>query len=180
MPSCNVNFFYDFSLNMYVEDRTSYNGPVQVSVKPTFTLAELKEQVQCEFEIPVDVQRWILGKSLAEDDQSTLASHGINKSGESIYLYLVAPKESGTNGSKDDESTTKPDIPSDKPKTVPTDSKKLPDDSEEPPRKGRYWNYEMDRWSYCSSDDEEEDDNIEAKNTIKVVRINSIEYLLLL
>ena len=76
MPSCNVNFFHDLSLNMYVEDRTSYNGPVQVSVKPTFTLAELKEQVQCEFEIPVDVQRWILGKSLAEDDQSTLASHG--------------------------------------------------------------------------------------------------------
>ena len=166
MPSCNVNFFYDFSLNMYVEDRTSYNGPVQVSVKPTFTLAELKEQVQCEFEIPVDVQRWILGKSLAEDDQSTLASHGINKSGESIYLYLVAPKEGTT--SKDADSNAKP-VPSDKPKTsLPIKDKsnsKETDDSEEPPRKGRYWNYEMDRWSYCSSDDEEDNG---AKNAIKV------------
>ena len=78
---------------MYVEDRTSYNGPVQVTVKPTFTVAELKEHVQCEFEIPIGVQKWILGKSLAEDDQSTLSSHGIDKSGESIYLYLVAEEK---------------------------------------------------------------------------------------
>ena len=82
---------------MYVEDRTSYNGPVQVTVKPSFTVAELKEHVECEFEIPVGVQKWILGKSLAEDDQSTLSSHGINKSGESIFLYLVAPKEEEEN-----------------------------------------------------------------------------------
>merc|ERR1711935_642158 len=41
------------NLSMYVEDRTSYNGPVQVTVKPTFTVAELKEHVQCEFEIPI-------------------------------------------------------------------------------------------------------------------------------
>ena len=78
---------------MFVEDRTSYNGPVQVTVKPSYTVAELKEHITCEFEIPVGVQKWILGKSLAEDDKSTLSSHGICKSGQSIYLYLVAPKE---------------------------------------------------------------------------------------
>merc|ERR1712223_1584870 len=101
------------NLSMYVEDRTSYNGPVQVTVKPSFTVAELKEHVECEFEIPVGVQKWILGKSLAEDDQSTLSSHGINKSGESIFLYLVAPKEEEENNetetapkSKADKDTT--------------------------------------------------------------------------
>lgn len=28
----------------------------------------------------------------------------------------------------------------------------------DPNRKGRYWNYEMNRWSYCSSDEDEEDE----------------------
>ena len=28
----------------------------------------------------------------------------------------------------------------------------------DPNRKGRYWNYEMNRWSYCSSDEDDEDD----------------------
>ena len=129
---------------MYVEDRTSYNGPVQVTVKPSFTVAELKEHVECEFEIPVGVQKWILGKSLAEDDQSTLSSHGINKSGESIFLYLVAPKEeeenneTETQNSKDSaENDTKTERPNN---PVPNGEH----------RKGRYWNYEEDRWSYCS------------------------------
>jgi hypothetical protein len=42
---------------MYLEDRKSYNGPVQVRVKPTFTVAELKEHVQCEYEIPIRVRK---------------------------------------------------------------------------------------------------------------------------
>ena len=146
---------------MYVEDRTSYNGPVQVLVKPNFTLAELKEQIQCEFEIPVDVQRWILGKSLAEDDQSTLASHGIDKSGESIYLYLVAPKEATT---EKEETNTESNAESSKSKPNPTEP--VPDG---PPRKGRYWNYEMDRWSYCSSEEDDEDD---VKEEIKVSKFS--------
>ena len=73
---------------------------------------------------------FFLDKSLAEDDRSTLASHGINKSGQSIYLYLVAPKDAKepaempndtTNneiGSRD-QFDTKPEVP------------------EGPPRKGK-------------------------------------------
>ena len=68
-----------------------------------------------------------------------------------------------------DDSNAKPDIPSDKPKTL-LDSKELTDNSEEPPRKGRYWNYEMDRWSYCSSDDDDEEEDNGAKNAIKVCK----------
>ena len=95
---------------MYVEDRTSYNGPLQVTIKPTSTLTELKEHIQAEFEIPIGVQKWILGKSLAEDDQSTLASHGINKSGQNIYLYLVVPKaEAGPEGMKEVLTKTEDD-----------------------------------------------------------------------
>ena len=125
---------------MYVEDRTSYNGPVQVTVKPNFTDAELKEHVQCEFEIPIGVQKWILGKSLAEDDQSTLSSHGIDKSGESIYLYLVAEEKIET-------ETTKPTDEIENDKAERLNNNPVPNGEH---RKGRYWNYEEDRWSYCS------------------------------
>ena len=76
---------------MFVEDKTSYNGPIALRVSPKMTVAELKDFVQCEFEIPIGVQKWILGKSLAVDDKSTLLSHGISKSGQKVFLYLVAP-----------------------------------------------------------------------------------------
>ena len=132
---------------MYVEDQTSYNGPIQVTVKPDFTLAELKEHVQCEFEIPVGVQKWILGKSLAEDDHSKLSSHGITQSGQSIYLYLVAPKE--------EENKELPNEAKTQVKSPQILKKPIEKDMEEH-RKGRYWNYEMDRWSYCSSEEEDE------------------------
>ena len=131
---------------MYVEDRTSYNGPVQVTVKPSFTLAELKQHIQCEFEIPVGVQKWILGKSLAENDESTLSSYGISGSGQSIYLYLVTPKDEEQKESK-------------LPEKLETAQATALDY-----RKGRYWNYEEDRWSYCEdSEDEEEPKKIVEK-----------------
>jgi hypothetical protein len=55
------------------------------------TLAELKKQVECQFEIPVQCQKWILDKSLANDDAVTLASYGIAAANQNIYLYLVTP-----------------------------------------------------------------------------------------
>ena len=76
---------------MFVEDKTSYNGPISIHVDPSLTVAELKETVQCEFEIPVGVQRWILGKSLVADEKSSIASHGVTKDNQKIFLYLVAP-----------------------------------------------------------------------------------------
>ena len=158
---------------MYVEDRTSYNGPVQVTVKPDFTLAELKEHVQCEFEIPVGVQKWILGKSLAEDDRSKLSSHGITQSGQNIYLYLVAPKEDDEGAKESTETKTAAAVvASASPQILP---KKPAEKPMEEYRKGRYWNYEMDRWSYCSS--EEEDDIETEKNPSKDLKaeVNEVE-----
>ena len=145
---------YFYSLNMFVEDRTSYNGPVQVTVKPSYTVAELKEHVQCEFEIPVGVQKWILGKSLAEDDQSTLISHGIDKNGLSIFLYLVAPKKENGNDVEGNnlEIAQASGVTEKKPENEianKVNQNKIPVENGEH-RKGRYWNYEEDRWSYCS------------------------------
>ena len=132
--------------NMFVEDAVSAQGPIVIEVNPSITVAELKVQVEKEFEIPVDVQKWILGKQLVgEEDTTTLESQGINADGDQIYLYLVNPEEKKT----DDRP------PSPGPATAPTQKVPLLLPTE-PNQKGRYWNYEMERWSFCNSDDDED------------------------
>ena len=80
-------------VDMYVEDKVSHQGPISLQVIPTMTVAQLKEKVEEEFEIPVGVQRWILGKLLASDDTKMLQDHSVNSNGCPVFLYLVAPGE---------------------------------------------------------------------------------------
>lgn len=84
-------FFY-FSVDVYVEDKISHRGPFPFQVRPEQTVSELKKQVEREFEIPVKVQRWILGKELVTDDNVTLKDNNIT-AGCPIFLYLVTPGE---------------------------------------------------------------------------------------
>ena len=106
-------------------------------------MADLKVQVEKEFEIPVDVQKWILGKQLVGEDVTTLESQGITHDGAEIYLYLVNPGEK-----KEEEDKVAAPVPAPQKRALvlPT----------EPNQKGRYWNYEMDRWSFCNSDDDDD------------------------
>jgi len=54
------------------------------------TVAELKAKIHTEFEIPTNVQRWIIGKNLADRDEATLDElHAVD--GSPVFLYLVAP-----------------------------------------------------------------------------------------
>lgn len=79
------------SVDMYVEDKLSHQGPFPIQVVPTMSVAELKAKVEREFEIPAKVQRWILGKALAADDSQTLEELAVTKPHSPIFLYLVAP-----------------------------------------------------------------------------------------
>ena len=79
--------------DMYVEDAVSAQGPISLIVSPSLTVAELKQQVEEQFEIPVAVQKWILDKSLVSEDTVTLSSQGVDKDGAKVYLYLVSPEE---------------------------------------------------------------------------------------
>ena len=76
---------------MFVEDAVSAQGPIVVEVNPAITVADLKLQIETEFEIPVDVQKWILGKNLVSEDSITLHSQGVDVDGAEIFLYLVNP-----------------------------------------------------------------------------------------
>lgn len=78
-------------VDMYVEDKVSHQGPIPLSVCASMTVGELKVKVQQEFEIPANVQRWILGKQLASDDSKTLQQHSVAAAGCTVFLYLVAP-----------------------------------------------------------------------------------------
>ena len=52
------------------------------------TVAQLKAKVYIEFEIPINVQRWIIGKNLADNDESTLEElQAVEQS--SIFLYIT-------------------------------------------------------------------------------------------
>lgn len=83
---------------MYVEDKISHRGPFPINVKLNQTVAELKIQIERDYEIPRNVQRWILGKELAVDDNSTLKEHNVTVEGCPIFLYLVAPTTITNNG----------------------------------------------------------------------------------
>jgi len=138
--------------NMFVEDAVSAQGPIVVEVNPTITVAELKLQIEKEFEIPVDVQKWILGKNLVSEETVSLDSQGINIDGAEIFLYLVNPAEKQAEevaGAGANTEVPKAGPPPKIPLVLPT----------EPFQKGRYWNYEEDRWSVCYSDDDEEREN---------------------
>lgn len=76
---------------MYVEDKISHRGPFPLQVSASTTVAELRQLVEKQYKIPVGVQRWILGKRLATDDNATLADHQVATSGCPVFLYLVAP-----------------------------------------------------------------------------------------
>ncbi|XP_076053309.1 uncharacterized protein LOC143032427 isoform X2 [Oratosquilla oratoria] len=83
-----------FNVQMYVEDKTSHQGPISVTVVQTMTVGDLRAKVEKDFGFPPEVQRWILGRRLANDDNMTLEQHKVTTEGCPIFLYLVAP-ESG-------------------------------------------------------------------------------------
>ncbi|KAH1024882.1 hypothetical protein HUJ05_009717 [Dendroctonus ponderosae] len=77
-------------IEMYIEDKISHRGPFSLTVIPSQTVAALKQQVFKKFQIPVEVQRWILGNVLVLDDDCTLEEFRI-AAGSSVFLYLVSP-----------------------------------------------------------------------------------------
>lgn len=82
-----------FTVKMYVEDKKSHVGPISLPVHPEMTLSNLKRKIEAEYNFPVRVQRWILGKNLATDDGATLEQYGVSHSACPVFLYLVSPAE---------------------------------------------------------------------------------------
>ncbi|CAD6222045.1 GSCOCG00005306001-RA-CDS, partial [Cotesia congregata] len=79
------------NVDMYIEDRLAHQGPIPLQLPITMTVKQLKVKIFNEFEIPGNVQRWIIGKTLAENDDATLKDLNAIE-GTPVFLYLVAPE----------------------------------------------------------------------------------------
>ncbi|XP_011312874.1 uncharacterized protein [Fopius arisanus] len=79
-----------FNVNMFIEDRLAQQGPIPLQLPVTMRIGELKDKISQEFEIPPNLQRWIIAKKSADDDNSTLQELDA-KEGLPIFLYLAAP-----------------------------------------------------------------------------------------
>ncbi|XP_018335072.1 titin homolog [Agrilus planipennis] len=84
-----------FTIHMYVEDKISHRGPFPIKVKGSTKVSQLKLRVERDFEIPINVQKWIIGKQLASDDNATMNELNIYDEGSPLFLYLVAPQKNG-------------------------------------------------------------------------------------
>ncbi|XP_056149470.1 ranBP-type and C3HC4-type zinc finger-containing protein 1-like [Lampris incognitus] len=81
----------EISLSVAVEDVSS-SCCVTVKVFPHMTIAALKQQVFLEYGFHPRVQRWVIGQCLCTEPRS-LASYGVQKDGDTAYLYLVSARQ---------------------------------------------------------------------------------------
>lgn len=73
---------------MFIEDKDTHKGPIHLQVVPTISVLELKQKVEKDFNIPIDIQRWILNNALATDDKKPLTEFNV-KDKSIVYLYIV-------------------------------------------------------------------------------------------
>lgn len=63
--------------------------PVTVVVSAGMTIAQLKDKISHDFGFHPLLQRWVIGKRLAQD-QETLYSHGIRQNGDQAFLFILS------------------------------------------------------------------------------------------
>ncbi|XP_029947087.1 ranBP-type and C3HC4-type zinc finger-containing protein 1 [Salarias fasciatus] len=82
-------------LKVGVEDAESEMYiPMTVEVSSSMTIGQLKEKISHDYGFHPLLQRWVIGKRLAKD-QETLHSHGIRKSGDQAFLFILSAHAAG-------------------------------------------------------------------------------------
>ncbi|XP_029286734.1 ranBP-type and C3HC4-type zinc finger-containing protein 1 [Cottoperca gobio] len=77
-------------LRVGVEDAQSDNYiPVIVEVSSDMTIAQLKDKISGDFGFVPSLQRWVIGKRLAQD-RETLYSHGVRHNGDQAFLFILS------------------------------------------------------------------------------------------
>ncbi|XP_035487945.1 ranBP-type and C3HC4-type zinc finger-containing protein 1 isoform X1 [Scophthalmus maximus] len=77
-------------LRVGVEDAQSDTYiPLSIMVSPDMTIAQLKDQISHDYGFPPSLQRWVIGKRLAQDKES-LYSHGIRENGDQVFLFILS------------------------------------------------------------------------------------------
>ncbi|XP_063951124.1 ranBP-type and C3HC4-type zinc finger-containing protein 1-like isoform X1 [Lytechinus pictus] len=79
----------DISIQVQVEDRDSSKLKLRMSVPSNITIAGLKKRTCLTYDLPTQVQNWLIGGRIAKDTE-TLSANGITSSGATLYLYLTS------------------------------------------------------------------------------------------
>ncbi|KAL6112270.1 rbck1 [Pungitius sinensis] len=84
-------------LRVGVEDAQSdADIPLNVLVSPDMTIAQLKEKINLDYGFHPSLQRWVIGKRLAQD-RETLHSHGVRLDGDQAFLFILSAKAAHLN-----------------------------------------------------------------------------------
>ncbi|XP_070341802.1 ranBP-type and C3HC4-type zinc finger-containing protein 1 isoform X1 [Equus asinus] len=86
----------DIRLWVSVEDAQMHVDTIWLTVRADMTVASLKDMVFLDYGFPPTLQQWVIGQRLARD-QETLHSHGVRRSGDSAYLYLLSARNTSLN-----------------------------------------------------------------------------------
>lgn len=62
---------------------------VTLEVFPHMTIAQLKDKISQDYGFPPVLQRWVIGKRLAQD-RETLYSHGVRMDGDKAFLFILS------------------------------------------------------------------------------------------
>ncbi|XP_007442459.2 ranBP-type and C3HC4-type zinc finger-containing protein 1 isoform X2 [Python bivittatus] len=86
----------DIRLWVGVEDAQMITTPIFLKVKPSMTMASLKDMMFLHYGFPPSIQKWVVGQRLPQDHE-TLHYHGIQRNGDMAYLYLLSAKAAKLN-----------------------------------------------------------------------------------
>ena len=78
-------------ISFYVEDEHEQKGPFEIDIELNWPVSRLKDAVQNKYQLPTEVQRWIICNKLVSDDTLPLKKVGIVDEMEPIFVYLVRP-----------------------------------------------------------------------------------------
>ncbi|XP_038067620.1 ranBP-type and C3HC4-type zinc finger-containing protein 1-like isoform X2 [Patiria miniata] len=83
-----------FKLEVHVEDIQSSGAKIKLSdVTPNMTIGYLKKLVFTQYNFPVEVQCWIIGRRIIRDFETLMACR-INSS-TPVFLYLISAEKAG-------------------------------------------------------------------------------------
>ena len=81
-------------IRFYVEDDNGQTGPFDIDVGFSWPFSRLKDAVQNKYQLPTEVQRWIICNKLVSDDDISVKKLGLINHKEPIFVYLVYPEGS--------------------------------------------------------------------------------------
>lgn len=78
---------HQFIVKVHVEDKDNSGGIISLVVRHADTILDLKNKMLVQHKFPLEIQQWVIGKSLPSD-LDTLGQYGLME-GSVIYLYLI-------------------------------------------------------------------------------------------